>query len=116
MPETYNSVLDRIGAFNAATENMTKGRAREVRITAAKTGCGLRLVKTPENYSIEVTGAPDSAAEDLAAFRLKPAAEAFARPISKAERSWDVASDIEDILQDGLKLGPDVSVTIETIN
>ena len=83
---------------------------------ASKAGCALRLVKTPDHYSIEVSGAPETAAADLQALKLKPAAELFARPVGKAERSWDVASEIEDILQDGLKLGPDVTVTIETIN
>jgi hypothetical protein len=114
MPETYNSVLDRMGAFNAATENMAKGRAKEIRISV-RGGGTLRLVKTPENYSIEIAGVPAEAAEALAGMGFEPLPEGYGRAVSKAERSWNVASQLEDLLQDVLQLAPDVSVTIDTV-
>lgn len=114
MPETYNSVLDRIGAFNAATESMSKGRTQEIRISA-RGSVTLRLLKTPENYSIEIAGAPAEGAEGLTNMEFKPQGESFVRAVSKAERSWAVASQLEDILQEVLQLAPDVTVSIETV-
>src|SRR5712692_5941937 len=103
MAESYDSVLDRIGAFNLATESLSKERAREVRVqVAGRPEFSLRLVKTAEHYALEVSGAPASAAEALQGMGFKPQGELFAREVRKSERSWNVASELEDILQDAL--------------
>ncbi len=104
MAETFDSVMDRIGAFNAATEGMSKGRAHEVVVEAGTTH--VRLVKTEDNYAIEVTP-PHPGLADLGF-------ENGRREVRKSERSWNVASQLEDILQDVLQLGADVSISVET--
>ncbi|HLG72094.1 MAG TPA: hypothetical protein VK009_16870 [Chloroflexota bacterium] len=113
MPETYDSVVDRIGAFNAATEAMSKGRAKEVLVEiAGQPHLRLRLVRTEDNYAIEVHGAAVSPA--LAEMGFAQQGEDFGREVRKSERSWNVASQLEDVLQDALNLGPDVAVSITT--
>ena len=112
MVETYDSVLDRIGAFNAATEKLAKRRAGEVSITAA--GIRLRLAQTADNYCIEITGSPAEAAAALASMGFEARGEVYARDVRKIERSWNVASQLEDVLQEALSLGPEVSISLET--
>jgi len=34
--------------------------------------------------------------------------------VRKSERSWAVASQLEDVLQEALGLGPDVAISVET--
>ncbi|MFI5266904.1 MAG: hypothetical protein ACHQ7M_05940 [Chloroflexota bacterium] len=115
MIETFDSVLDRIGAFNAATEKLAKRRASEITVTVAgRPEVRLRLAKTEDNYGIEVSGAPAEAAEVLKGMRFAPRGDIYAREVRKSERSWNVASQIEDLLQDVLGLGSNVAVTIET--
>ncbi|HVA24933.1 MAG TPA: hypothetical protein VMW62_11135 [Chloroflexota bacterium] len=114
MIESFNSVLDRIGAFNAATEKLAKHRARE--ITMVVNNVRLRLATTAENYGIEVTGAPAEAATALRTMGYAAQGNAFAREVRKSERSWNVASQLEDILQEVLGLGPDVAMTVETVD
>ena len=114
MRETYDSVIDRIGAFNAATEKLSKGRVNELLFdVGGHPGLGLRLVKTAESYAIEVIGAPASARETLAGLRFVPQGEAYVREVRRSERSWNVASELEDILQDALSLGNDVAVSVD---
>ena len=38
----------------------------------------------------------------------------LARQVRKPERSWEVASQLEDILQETLGLPPDVVISVET--
>ena len=115
MAETYDSVVDRIGAFNAATESMSKARVREVRMDVrGHSGLRLRLAKSAENYAIEIHGAPASAAEALQGMGFAAQGEVFARQVRKPERSWDVASQLEDILSEALGLPPDVVISVET--
>ncbi len=104
MGETFDSVMDRIGAFNAATEAMSKARAREVLVEAGT--AQIRLVKTEDNYDIEVTP-PHPALADLGFDNGR-------REVRKSERSWNVASQLEDILQDVLELGMDIRITVST--
>ena len=115
MTEMFDSVLNRIGAFNAATENLAKSRASEVTITVAgRSELWLRLAKTAEHYGIEVSGAPIEAAEVLEGMGFVPRGVVYAREVRKSERSWNVASQLEDVLQEALELGSDVAITIET--
>jgi hypothetical protein len=115
MTETFDSVLDRIGAFNAATEKLAKRRADQVTVTVAgRPEVRLRLAKTEDNYGIELSGVPAEAAAALKALRFSPQGEAYAREVRKSERSWNVASQLEDLLQDVLGLGSDVTITIDT--
>ena len=115
MAETYDSVLDRIGAFNAATEALAKSRASLVTVTVVRTpAIQLRLAKTADNYDVEVSGAPDSAVAALAEMGFEPRGEGYARAVRKSERSWAVASQLEDVLQDALSLGADVAISVET--
>ena len=114
MTEMFDSVLDRIGAFNAATEKLAKSRASEVTITVAgRSEPRLRLAKTAEHYGIEVSGAADAKAV-LEGMGFASRGEVCAREVRKSERSWNVASQLEDILQEALGLGLDVAITIET--
>ncbi|GEM_PF-3077345 len=103
MPERFDSVLDRIGAFNLATERLSKGRGREMRCHAVeRPSCWLRLTRTEDNYGIHVSAdavLPDKQPE-LADLRFQRDGESFFRPVSKAERSWNVASQLEDLLTD----------------
>lgn len=115
MAETYDSVLDRIGAFNAATEALAKRRASLVAVTVARTpAIQLRLAKTADNYDIEVAGAPAEAAEALAGMGFEPRGDGYTRAVRKSERSWAVASQLEDVLQEALGLGPDVAINVES--
>jgi len=114
MTEMFDSVPDRIGAFNAATEKLAKSRASEVTITVAgRSELWLRLAKTAEHYGIEVSGAADAKAV-LEGMGFASRGEVYAREVRKSERSWNVASQLEDILQEALGLGLDVAITIET--
>ena len=114
MAETYDSVLDRIGAFNGATETMSKGRAHEMRFSIrGRKDVWLRLARTDTNYRIEVA-AGQANADGLTALGFAPQGDVYVREVSKAERSWDVASQLEDILQDVLDLGPGVVIVEET--
>ncbi|HLY66568.1 MAG TPA: hypothetical protein VKU60_13625 [Chloroflexota bacterium] len=115
MPDTYNSVVDRIGAFNAATESMSKSRGKEVRIVVAG-GCTLRLSRTAENYAIELSGAPAEAAAALQPFGFSWHGDLYMREVRKSERSWNVASLLEDVLQEGLQLASDVTITVEMVD
>jgi hypothetical protein len=108
MAETFDSVMDRIGAFNAATEAMSKGRAREILVEAAP-DVRIRLVRTDDNYAIEVQ--PLNPA--LAGMGFSASGT---REVRKSERSWNVASQLEDILQDVLQLGSDVRISVETLS
>jgi hypothetical protein len=65
-----------------------------------------------QNDAIEVSGGPAEAADALRGFGLSPEGEAYVRTVRKAERSWDVASQLEDILQEALGLGPDVAIRL----
>ena len=115
MTETFDSVLDRIGAFNAATEKLAKSRASEIVVTApARTEVRLRLAKTADNYGIELSGMPASAAEVLEGMGYKVRGEVYAREVRKSERSWNVASQLEDVLQEALGLGAGAAITVET--
>ena len=115
MAETYDSVLDRIGAFNLATESIAKGRLARVEVSiGGQPGMGIRLVKSEDNYRIEVLGVPEGAAEAIRGMAFKPEGEAYVREVRKSERSWNVASQVEDLLQEALGLAADVAVTLET--
>jgi hypothetical protein len=114
--ETYDSVIDRIGAFNLATEALAKGRAQSVVISVVgRTGCAIRLVKSEENYAIEVKGVPDSADGAIAEMGFRREGESHLRTVRKSERSWAVASQLEDVLQDALGLGGSVAISVETV-
>lgn len=118
MAETYDSVMDRIGAFNLATESLSKGRFSEVGIdVAGRPECRLRLAKTEVSYAIELTAAsvPAAGEEALAGFGFKRREDVFSREVRKSERSWNVASQIEDILVEVLGLPSGVTVTVETV-
>lgn len=115
MAETYDSVVDRIGAFNAATEALAKSRANMVTVAVTRDPTiQLRLAKTPDNYDVEISGAPSEAAPALTEMGFDLRGEIFARAVKKSERSWTVASQLEDVLQDALGLGADVPITVET--
>ena len=115
MAETYDSVVDRIGAFNAATEGLSKGRLREITLqVSGRPEVQLRLAKTAENYAIEVRGGSGPTGEALAGMGFSLAGEVHVREVRKSERSWNVASELEDILQEALGLGSDVAVTVES--
>jgi hypothetical protein len=104
-----------MGAFNGATEALSKGRAQEVTVEVqGRPELRLRLAKTAEHYAIEVSGAPAEAAEALRGLGLSAEGEAYVRAVRKAERSWDVASQLEDILQEALRLGPNVGISLTT--
>jgi hypothetical protein len=111
MAETYDSVLDRIGAFNAATEGLSKGRLQELRVEV-NDDVGLRLAATSDGYNIDVLGAPDGAAEMLEGLGFRRSGEGWTRDVRKSERSWNVASQLEDVLQEALGLGPNGRVSI----
>ena len=117
MAETYNSVLDRIGAFNAATESLSKGRAQEVRCDVpSRPGSWLLLAKSEDNYRISLPA--DAILETqvgaLSAMGFRLQGDVFVREVRKAERSWTVASQLEDILADVMGLPADVAITVET--
>lgn len=113
MAETFDSVLDRIGAFNAATEAMAKAGTSEVQVQiVGHDGVRLRLTRTEDNYAIEVHGPVAEPA--LTSMGFKPQSGAYMREVRKSERSWNVASQLEDILQDALALGPAVSIEVHT--
>jgi len=114
MAEAYDSVIDRLGAFNAATEKMAKGKASRVECSAtAPTACRLRLVKTEEHYAFEVDGdVPPGRDAALLELHFAPAGTGYRRDIRRAERSWNVANEMEDILADVFGLPPDTSVTV----
>jgi hypothetical protein len=114
MVETYDSVLDRIGAFNAATEKLAKARVSEVLFEmAGRPELRLRLSRREDSYAIELAGAPDSAAEALRGMGFEPGGSGCSRQVRKSERSWNVASQLEDILQEALALGSDVAISVE---
>ncbi|HEX6513511.1 MAG TPA: hypothetical protein VF157_14495 [Chloroflexota bacterium] len=116
MVESYDSVLDRIGAFNAATEGLSKNRLREVTVEVqARPELKLRLLKTAESYAIEVAGATADAAEPLAGMGFDRTGDVFSREVRKSERSWNVASQLEDVLQDALGLGSNVTITVGSV-
>src|SRR5437016_5700718 len=99
MRETYDSVLDRIGAFNAATEKLSKGRLDVLEFeVGGRPELRLRLAKTADYYAIEVAGAPLAAAEALGSMRFAQQGDMYVREVRKSERSWNVASQLEDIL------------------
>ncbi|HEU0167767.1 MAG TPA: hypothetical protein VFS62_08310 [Chloroflexota bacterium] len=117
MAETYDSVLDRIGAFNAATEALSKGRAREIRCDVpSRPGSWLLLAKSEGNYCISLPA--DAVLEvqvgalSTMGFRLQ--GDLFVREVRKVERSWTVASQLEDILADAMGLPSDVAIAVET--
>lgn len=117
MAETYDSVLDRIGAFNAATEALAKGRSREVRCDVpSRPGAWLLLAKSEDNYRISLPADAVLEAQvgalSTMGFRLQ--GDEFAREVRKSERSWTVASQLEDILADIMGLPTDVSISVET--
>ena len=113
MAETYDSVLDRIGAFNVATEALAKGRAKEVLVdVGGHPNVRLRLVRTEDFYAVEVHGAATGTALTEMGFAVQ--GDAYTREVRKSERSWNVASQLEDVLQDVLALGPDVGISITT--
>lgn len=115
MAETYDSVLDRIGAFNLATESLAKGRVTNVEVTiAGRPELGLRLVKTAENYRIEVSGAAGEAAAALDGMHFKAEGGAYVREVRKSERSWNVASEVEDVLEEALGLPADTAISVES--
>lgn len=116
MAENYDSVIDRISAFNVATEAMARSRAQSVSVApSGRPDCLLRLVKTDEHYAIEVQGAPDSADKAMAELGFSRRGDTYVRNVRKSERSWAVASQLEDVLQDALGLGADVAITVETV-
>ena len=109
MAESYDSVLDRIGAFNAATETMSKGRAAEVVVAVSgRDDVRLSLTRTEDNYAIHVQGGTESLAE----MGFAQQGDVWTREVRKSERSWNVASEVEDVLQ-ALDLGSDVAVTVD---
>jgi len=115
MAETYDSVLDRISAFNVATEALSKARAQQVTVSVpGRDGCSLRLARTADSYEIEVHGVPPEGAEALTGMGFAPRGDAFVREVRKSERSWSVASQIEDVLQDALALGLEGKILVET--
>ena len=116
MPETYNSVLDRIGAFNAATEALSKSRLSEVRCDVpSRPGAWLLLAKSEDNYRVTLPadGVLETQVGALTAMGYRLAGDVFAREVRKGERSWNVASQLEDILQDVLGLPSDVAISVE---
>ncbi|MHB8618283.1 MAG: hypothetical protein ACYDAG_01725 [Chloroflexota bacterium] len=116
MIETYDSVVDRMGAFNAATEKLSKGKLAELRcVVAGRPDAWLRLVRTADGYRFEVAAAtvPESGKASLDELRFAPIGEVYARDVRKAERSWSIASQIEDILADVFGLPPDGQVEID---
>jgi hypothetical protein len=115
MTETYDSVLDRIGAFNAATEKLAKRRAEAVTVSVTdRPDVQLRLAQSADHYAIEVHGAADEAAPALVEMGFAARGLTYAREVRKSERSWNVASQLEDVLQDALKLGAGVAISVET--
>ncbi|MBV9120588.1 MAG: hypothetical protein JOZ39_07755 [Chloroflexi bacterium] len=114
MAETYDSVLDRMSAFNVVTERLSKGRAATVGVTiAGRPECWLRLTRTADSYRVELPaeGSDRAAAEEL---KFKQAGESLVREIRKGERSWTVAGELEDMLHDVLGLPADVAISVET--
>ena len=113
MPETYDSVVDRIGAFNLLAERMSKGRLEAVMVEIAdRPDCWLRLVRSAESYRVELPAQAAVSEEALAELRFVRSAELFVRDVRKSERSWTVAGELEDVLHDGLGLASDVGIAI----
>ena len=117
MAETYDSVVDRIGAFNLATERMSKARAASVQVTVAgREDCWLRLVRSQESYRVELPASCAVSEAVLAELRFAPVGQLFVREVRKAERSWTVAGELEDVLHDGLGLPADAAISVEIVN
>ncbi len=114
-PQTYDSVTDRLGAFNEATEKMSKSRVTNVIcVVTSQPGCELRLLKTDDYYRFEVAGAVPGAGEGaLLEMKFAREGDIYARNVRRAERSWNVASQMEDILGDVFGLPPDTAVSVD---